>query len=91
MRTEAVELSEVVQRSLESVMPLMHEKEHRVEGVASITPLYVRGDTTRLVQSLATCYRTPPIYGSRGNIRVEVLARQIRAQRVHPADRAHRL
>jgi len=73
LKREPIELSEVVQRSLETVMPLLHEKEHRLENVPSITPLYVRGDIARLVQSLANLLANAAKYTDRrGEIRVEV-------------------
>jgi len=73
LKREPVELGEVVERSLETVMPLLQDKHQHLERVPSLTPLFVRGDLTRLVQSLANLLGNAVKYTDRGgHIRVEV-------------------
>jgi PAS domain S-box-containing protein len=73
LKREPIELSDIVERSLETLMPVLQEKEHRLENIPSLTPLFVRGDVTRLVQALANLLANAAKYTDRGGqIRVEV-------------------
>jgi signal transduction histidine kinase/DNA-binding response OmpR family regulator len=73
LKREPLELSTIVDRGLETVMPLLREKKHRLESIPSIAPLYVRGDMARLVQALANLLSNAAKYTARGGlIRIEV-------------------
>ena len=46
-------LSSVVAQAIESVEPLLREKRHTVSRIADLEPLYVNGDSARLLQCVA--------------------------------------
>jgi PAS domain S-box-containing protein len=53
LEREPVELGGSILLALESVQPLFTAKEHDLTVVGSLTPLYVNGDRSRLVQAIA--------------------------------------
>jgi PAS domain S-box-containing protein len=50
LRRESLEISSIVNQALETVYPLLNERQHHVSMTTSYRPLYVNGDVTRLVQ-----------------------------------------
>jgi two-component system, sensor histidine kinase len=53
LRKEPVELNEVVAQAVETVRPLLEERRHELELVASATPLHLVADGVRLTQVVA--------------------------------------
>ena len=50
LRREPVEVGLIVSHALETVHPLLHERQHNVSVTTSYRALFVNGDVTRLVQ-----------------------------------------
>jgi signal transduction histidine kinase len=72
LQKKPIEASSIVAEALESVQPLLREKQHRVEFAAHPKPLYVDGDSARLVQSVTNLLINAIKYtDSGGNIRIE--------------------
>jgi two-component system, sensor histidine kinase len=68
-----VNLSSVISQALESVEPLMREKNHKVFVATGYGPVYVNGDHARLVQCIANILNNSGKYtDAEGEIRVEV-------------------
>lgn len=68
-----VELSSVIAQAMESVEPLMKEKRHKVLVTARYGPLYVNGDSARLVQCVANILTNSAKYTDPGgDIRIDV-------------------
>lgn len=69
-----LEFGEVVAQAIESVEPLMFEKRHRFIVIKAESQLYVRGDRTRLVQSVGNLLHNAVKYtDTGGNITLAVL------------------
>jgi signal transduction histidine kinase len=72
LQRRPVELGDVIAQAMESVEPLMRERRHRVFVAASYEPLYVHGDSERLVQCLSNILTNSAKYTDAcGEIRVE--------------------
>src|SRR5581483_4384107 len=73
LQRAAVELSSVIAEAMESVEPLVREKRHRVLLAAGNGPLYVSGDSARLVQCIANVLINSAKYTDPdGEIRIDV-------------------
>jgi signal transduction histidine kinase len=53
LQVEALELAAIVAQALESVEPQLRERRHNVTRTTAAEPLYVNGDSARLVQCVA--------------------------------------
>jgi CheY-like chemotaxis protein/two-component sensor histidine kinase len=66
-------LSTVVAQAIESVEPLLRQKRHTVSRIANLEPLYVNGDSARLLQCVANLLTNAAKYTDpSGHIRVEL-------------------
>jgi signal transduction histidine kinase/ActR/RegA family two-component response regulator/PAS domain-containing protein len=75
LRREIVDLSSVVAQGVETVEPLLREKQHQVSIVSSFRPLYVCGDGARLAQCVSNLMSNAVKYTDPGGrIRVEIRA-----------------
>jgi two-component system, sensor histidine kinase len=73
LQHQPVNLSSVVSQALESVEPLMREKNHKVFVASAYEPVYVNGDHARLVQCIANILTNSGKYTDPGGeIRVEM-------------------
>ena len=63
---EPVEISTLVTRAVETVAPLMQEREHELRVELPCEPLRVDGDSTRLTQALANVLGNAAKYTDRG-------------------------
>ena len=52
LRRETVELAEVIRQAIETVEPLIRERRHDLQIHSGYGPLYVNGDSARLIQSV---------------------------------------
>jgi len=70
-----LQIDRVVSQALETVEPLLREKQHRVSVSSSDEPLYVRGDFARLVQCVSNLLTNAVKYTHPGgDIRVQTQA-----------------
>jgi PAS domain S-box-containing protein len=76
-----VELLAVLAQALESVEPLVQEKRHRVERAVGEKPVYVNGDSARLVQCLVNLLANAAKYTDAGGT-IRVAMRQEGTQAV---------
>jgi PAS domain S-box-containing protein len=53
LQRSTLEIDRVVSQALETVEPLLREKQHRISASSSDGPLYVQGDLARLVQCVS--------------------------------------
>src|SRR6185312_240705 len=53
LQRSTLEIDRVVSQALETVEPLLREKQHRISTSSSDGPLYVQGDLARLVQCVS--------------------------------------
>jgi PAS domain S-box-containing protein len=66
-----LDLASVIAQAIETVEPLLREKEHQVSIVSSYQPLYVQGDFARLVQCVVNILTNAAKYTEReGQIRI---------------------
>ncbi len=77
LRRQNIELSSVVTQALESVGPLLREKNHDVQVTAGYQPVFVDGDPARLVQCIGNIVTNAAKYTDPGG-QIEV---HIRADR----------
>jgi PAS domain S-box-containing protein len=66
LRRETIEVGSIVNQALETVHPLLQERQHHVSVTTSYRPLYVNGDVTRLVQCLGNVLTNAAKYTDRG-------------------------
>jgi PAS domain S-box-containing protein len=72
LQRRPVDLAGVVSQALETVAPMIREKRHNVAVVSGQFPLYVNGDSARLVQCLVNVLANAAKYtDAGGEIRVE--------------------
>ena len=74
LRCGPVELSEVVARAIETVQPVVREKQQQIEVSQPSAPLWVRGDCVRLQQVAANLLHNAAKYSPAGG-RIEVALR----------------
>jgi signal transduction histidine kinase/CheY-like chemotaxis protein len=80
LHRESVDLTGVVAQAMESVDPLFREHEQRVFVTSSYGPLWVNGDSARLVQCVTNILTNAAKYTDRGGqIHVEVRAQDAEA------------
>jgi PAS domain S-box-containing protein len=73
LTNETIEIGTVVDEAVETVQPLVREKSHRLNIRRPISPIYVSGDSARLVQSLGNILHNAAKYtDAGGEIDVEV-------------------
>jgi len=73
LQQELVDMSSVISQALESVEPLMREKQHKVLVAGGHGPAYIRGDHARLVQCVANILTNSAKYtDAGGEIHVEM-------------------
>ncbi|HWW21073.1 MAG TPA: ATP-binding protein, partial [Steroidobacteraceae bacterium] len=73
LRREVVEIGGIVSQALETVYPLLNERQHHVSVTTSYRPLYVDGDVTRLAQCIGNVLTNAAKYTDRGGqIRLDI-------------------
>ena len=76
LKMDIVELDQLIDMACETVAPLMREKQHELSVIHTNEPVYVRGDSGRLVQALANVLNNAAKYTEvRGQIRVSTEVR----------------
>jgi len=77
LQRQPLELSTIISQAMESVEPLLREKRHKVIVASSFQPLYVDGDSARLVQCVANLLTNAAKYTDpSGEVRVELRSEQ---------------
>jgi PAS domain S-box-containing protein len=66
LRRETTEISSIINQALETVHPLLNDRQHRVSVTTSYRALYVDGDVTRLVQCIGNVLTNAAKYTDRG-------------------------
>lgn len=80
LRRRPLELASMVAQAMESVEPLVREKRHELTLTSSSRPLYVDGDSDRLVQCVANLLTNASKYtDAGGHIRVQMRSEHSRA------------
>ena len=75
LQRSTLEIDRVVSQALETVEPLLQEKQHRISASSSDGPLYVQGDFARLVQCVSNLLTNAVKYTHPGgDIRVQTHA-----------------
>jgi PAS domain S-box-containing protein len=74
LKTETVDLAQVVDQALESVAGLLRERRHEVVRTAATEPLHIEGDRARLVQCLVNLLANAAKYTDPGG-RIEIETR----------------
>ena len=76
LKMEIVELKNLIEMARETVAPLMGEKQHELSIIQAHEPVYVKGDSSRLVQALSNILTNAAKYTQpHGQIRVRVEVR----------------
>ena len=76
LKMEIIELKTLIEMARETVAPLMGEKQHELSIIQAHEPVYVRGDSARLVQALANVLTNAAKYTqAHGQIRVRAEVR----------------
>jgi signal transduction histidine kinase/FixJ family two-component response regulator len=71
LKMEIVDLKTLIEMSRETVAPLMGEKQHELSIIQAHEPVYVKGDSSRLVQALSNVLTNAAKYtDAHGQIRV---------------------
>jgi two-component system, sensor histidine kinase len=77
LQRRPLELSPIVAQAMESVEPLLRDKRHKVVVTSCFEPLFVDGDSARLVQCVANLLTNAAKYTDpSGEIRVELRSEQ---------------
>jgi two-component system, sensor histidine kinase len=77
LQRRPLEMAAIIAQAMESVEPLLREKRHKVILVASRQPLYVHGDSARLVQCLTNLLTNAAKYTDPGGeVRLELREEQ---------------
>jgi PAS domain S-box-containing protein len=63
---ETIEIGTVIDQAVETVQPLVKEKSHRLNILKPCSPVYVNGDSARLVQSLGNILHNAAKYTDAG-------------------------
>jgi signal transduction histidine kinase len=80
LKMEIVELSNLLEMARETVAPLMGDKQHELSIIQAHEPVYVKGDSGRLVQALSNILTNAAKYTeANGQIRVRT---QVKGDRV---------
>ena len=75
LRRQDVPLADVIAQALETVEPMLREKDHAVTTTSGLEPLVVNGDPARLVQCVANLLTNAIKYtDARGQIQIEARA-----------------
>jgi signal transduction histidine kinase/ActR/RegA family two-component response regulator len=76
LKMEIVELKNLIDMATETVAPLMREKQHELSIIQTYEPVYVKGDSGRLVQALSNVLTNAAKYTqARGQVRVRAEVR----------------
>jgi signal transduction histidine kinase/ActR/RegA family two-component response regulator len=76
LKRESLLLSDVIERAIETVAPLLREKQHQITTQSGLEPVHVIGDLARLVQSFANVMSNAAKYTPPGGlIRIQVVPR----------------
>jgi signal transduction histidine kinase/ActR/RegA family two-component response regulator len=68
LKLATLDFRDVVSGALDQTRPLVLEKSHQVQVALPDTPVYVRGDHTRLVQSVANIVNNAAKYTQKGGV-----------------------
>jgi signal transduction histidine kinase/ActR/RegA family two-component response regulator len=76
LKMEVIEVDKLIDMARETVAPLLREKQHELTIVRAHEPVYVKGDSGRLVQALSNVLNNAAKYtDAHGQIRVRAEAR----------------
>jgi PAS domain S-box-containing protein len=74
LEKKPIEIGTVIAQAIETVQPLIREKDHRFVLAAAQSPMYVCGDSSRLVQAISNVLHNAAKYTERsGEIYLQVL------------------
>jgi signal transduction histidine kinase/ActR/RegA family two-component response regulator len=77
LQRRPLDLAPILAQAMESVAPLLRDKRHKIVVTSCLEPLFVNGDSARLVQCIANLLTNAAKYtDSSGEIRVELRAEQ---------------
>jgi signal transduction histidine kinase/ActR/RegA family two-component response regulator len=80
LQRHALDLAPILAQAMESVEPLLRDKRHKVVVTSCVEPLFVNGDSARLVQCIANLLTNAAKYtDTSGEIRVELRSEPSRA------------
>jgi len=68
LRKEPLEIGSVIDQAVETVQPIISEKEHQLRLTRPATPFFVNGDRARLVQSLSNLLHNAAKYTDPGGL-----------------------
>lgn len=68
LKREPLELGKAINLAIESLQPLINEKQHTLIYEASETPLYIDGDVTRITQSIINVLSNAAKYTEDGGV-----------------------